>query len=374
MNNPPKPKEAPLTVRNGQLLRDGRPYRGIGLNITAIADDVLDHGPAARDSLQAIRLIGAEKIPFIRFWASYFSNHVRWQSDAAKYWKHMDLLIDTCESAGLGMAPTLFWNDWSLADELDEFRYAWGDPESRTRQYMERYVQAFVTRYRNRRHMWLYEYANESNLSWDLPNGMEFLPEGRKDARNVARAHIGTWALRAFGRAVRKHDAGRPINAGTSTPRPSQFHQATEDPVTGKPWAEDSVDQQYEASVWSAPDPIDLFSIHYYAEYNSYDRALVRRQIDQWMAFGQRMRKPLYIGEFAVFSDGGQVKAGFDDTAYRRYAGDLIRAVVDARVPLSAWWCYAGIPGHFGMGAINPSYARFDYLLGMLREANEQIN
>jgi len=364
------PPSRGLCVRNGQLLKDGRPFRAIGINVTDLADDILDRGEAATKSFAAIRYLGQKKVPFIRFWASYFYNHSRYLKNPARYWHNMDLLVSACERAGLGIAPSLFWNDWALPAELGEFRYAWADEDSKTRRYMRRYVHEFVSRYGKRKCVWLYEFSNENNLAWDLPNAMEFLPEGQKDARNFARSYIGTMGIRAFARAVRRDDQLHPITSGTSVPRPSQYHLATEDPVSGKPWTQDTPEQQYIAATWGAPNPVDLLCVHYYPQYQDYDGARVRGELETYMSWAERMRKPLYVGEFAVYANPNQP---LGEQRYKACARDLFQAVYESNVPLAAWWAYAGNPIHFGPGAVNPNYGRYEYVLGLIREYNDKI-
>lgn len=370
---PPVGPASGIVVRNGTLLRNGKPFRAIGINVTAIADDILANGTRAADSLEAIRYLGAKKVPFIRFWASYFSGHSRWLKDPATYWRNMDLLIGACEKAGLGIAPSLFWNDWQIPHEFGEFRYAWADEESKTRAYMKRYVREFVSRYGKRKCIWLFEFANETNLAWDLPNAMQFLPEGQKDARNIARSPVGILSIRSFARAIRANGARQPVTSGSSIPRKSQYHLASEDPVTGKPWTVDTPEQQYAAATWTAPDPVDLLCVHYYPQYGDYSPAAVRAEIAEYMRWSERMHKPLYIGEFAVYSEQGTLPEGFDENRYREDARDLLQAIYEAKTPLAAYWCYAGLPIHFGIGAVNPKYGRFDYMLDLIREYNDRI-
>ena len=71
-----------LTVTNGVLLKDGKPYRACGINaVAALADDILAKGEGATQSFRAIEYLGSKKIPFIRFWASYFDNWKPYQED-----------------------------------------------------------------------------------------------------------------------------------------------------------------------------------------------------------------------------------------------------------------------------------------------------
>jgi hypothetical protein len=162
---------------------------------------------------------------------------------------------------------------------FDEYACDWADDQSQTRRFAERYTREFVTRYRSRPIFWFWEFSNENNLGWDLPNAMEFLPEKQRDARNIARYYVGRLAIRAFADEVRRHDPSRPISSGCSSPRPSQFHLATTAPGQGSPWAADSFAQTATAASWTAPAPVDLLSIHYYEPFASYDAARVRRDL-----------------------------------------------------------------------------------------------
>ena len=203
-----------LTVRAGVLLKDGKPYRGMGINAVALADDILAKGESATRSFDAIRYLGAHHIPFIRFWASYFDNWKPYREDPARYWRNMDLLVAACEKAHVGLVPTLFWNVWKIPLHFGEFKSAWLDEDSQTRRFAAQYTREFVTRYRHRHAVWIWEFANEDNLEWDLPNAIAQLPEGRKDNRNIVRSYMGTLAERTFARQVRSLDSRRPISSG----------------------------------------------------------------------------------------------------------------------------------------------------------------
>lgn len=359
-------------VKDGKLLREGRPFRAFGMNVRDLADDILDQGEAAAASFDCLRFLGEQRVPFIRFWASYFNNRRKYLADPERYWRNMDLLVAAAERAGVALAPTLFWDSWNVSWNFEEYCCDWADPDSQTRKFADRYTREFVNRYKDRPIVWLWEFSNENNLMWDLPNAMDFLPEGRKDARNIARFYVGRLAIRSFGLTVRELDPVRPISSGCSRPRPSQFHQSTQ-PPNGDVWGKDNPEENTLAAAWSAPDPLDLLSVHYYAPYQQYDGAAVRRDLAAHMQTARTLHRALYIGEFGVLDGKGKLEEGFDDALYQERARDLFEAIYESGAPLAAWWVYSVKSFGFGMGVVNPAYGRFDFVCELIRQYNERM-
>lgn len=360
-------------VKDGKLYRDGKPYRAFGLNVRDLADDILDQGAAATESFACIRWLGEKKVPFIRFWGSYFDNRRKYLENPEQYWRHMDLLVDACEKANVGLAPTLFWNSWNACWDFGEFCCDWADEDGQTRKFTERYTREFVTRYKDRPVIWFYEFSNENNLGWDLPNAMEFVPKDRRDARNIGRSFVGRIAIRAFGQAVRRLDATRPISSGCSDPRGCQYHLATVPPGGASPWTSDTPQQTTVAAGWTAPDPVDLLSMHYYTPFAKYDPAAVRAEIKAKQEVAASLGKPLYLGELGVLDEDVKVDATFNDALYKQRVRDLFQALYEAKVPLANWWVYAVKPWGFGLGALNPAYGRFDYVVDLIQEYNDKM-
>ncbi len=76
------PAEGPgLTVRDGKLLKAGKPYRGVGVNYCDLFQELIHDGENAR-TLQGLRFLGEKKIPFVRFWCGGF-----WPSDWDLYFQ-----------------------------------------------------------------------------------------------------------------------------------------------------------------------------------------------------------------------------------------------------------------------------------------------
>jgi Cellulase (glycosyl hydrolase family 5) len=360
---------AGLTVRDGVLLKDGKPYRAMGINAVGLADEILAKGKDATRSFQAIEYLGRRHVPFIRFWASYFDNWKPYREDPQKYWRNMDLLVEACEKAGVSLAPTLFWNPWEIPFQFGEFRPAWLDDESQTRRFVDRYTREFVRRYRGRRAVWIWEFANEDNLEWDLPNAMSFLPEGRKDNRNIVRSPMGTLAERTFARNVRKVDRRRPISSGATEVRPGQYRLATGPVKPGEEWGTDTAEQAFEATAWTAPAPVDLLSMHHYALPAGYDPAAMRewlRVAGEWAA---RLKRPLFLGEFGIVARWARTPDDLDDAEYRAALTDFFAAVWESRAALAAYWAFAPDSREF-IGTVGPEYKRFEYVMDLIAEYN----
>ena len=124
---------------------------------------------------------------------------------------------------------------------------------------------------------------------------------------------------------------------------------------------------------WTAAGLTDLLCIHHYLGHLKYDGAALRRDLQQYLAISRQLRKPLYIGEFGVLDGQGQLAADFDATAYQAHARDMFQALYETQVPLACWWVYAVKPHGFGMGAVNPVYGKFDYIVDLLAEYNDKI-
>ncbi|HEY3839707.1 MAG TPA: hypothetical protein VGL72_24215 [Bryobacteraceae bacterium] len=359
-----------LTVSGGVLLKDGRPYRACGINAVGLADDILAKGEAATTSFRAIEYLGNKKIPFIRFWASYFDNWKPYQDDPARYWHNMDLLVAACERAHVGLAPTLFWNAWNLPFHFQEFRLAWLDGGSQTRKFVRQYTHEFVSRYRQREIVWLWEFANEDNLDWDIPDGMK--PEDRnKDTRNLVRSSMGRLAERTFAREVRSVDRQRPISSGAAEVRPSQYHLATTPRKTGDKWAEDTPEEATKATAWTAPAPVNLLSQHHYAQPQSYDSAAIR----EWLkTAGERavsLKRPLYLGEFGMLVKWARTPTNLDDASYRASMTDFFQAIFESRTALAAYWTFAPDSRRY-VGTVGPDYQRFEYVMDLIADYNRK--
>ena len=76
-----------------------------------------------------------------------------------------------------------------VPDLVGESCNQWGNPESKTRQFMRTYVREVVSRYVNSPAIWGWEFGSEYNLSLDNPDRWRNLP-------------LDLWILRRGGRGA----------------------------------------------------------------------------------------------------------------------------------------------------------------------------
>jgi hypothetical protein len=369
---------APLTVRDGQLWRDGKPYRAVGVNYCDLFQEVLGN-PDSDRTLRGLRYLGERKIPFVRFWCCGF-----WPSDCKlyfenkeEYFRRLDLVVRTAEEAKVGLIPSLFWRLATFPDLMDEFTEDWAKPDSKTRAFMATYVREVVTRYRESPAIWGWEFANEVNLGVDLPNGMNFLGKKMpqlgvdlaKDERNLMTKDIAQAAFVAFATEVRKYDKERFITSGNSQLRASQYNQT----VHGT-WTKDTAEEAFQAFAWLNPDPINVTSIHLYPGLDkepSYAGATgTMAVIGLYKSWSKRLGKPLFLGEFASLGhDKGKTP---DMAVYQRIERGILAAVVEQHVDLAAHWVFDYTKDRKGSGLIRPGN-KWAWILDDIVRTNETI-
>jgi endo-1,4-beta-mannosidase len=312
---------------NATVLRDGKPYRGVGINYfscflrtLAKADDMSYEAGFA--TLQD------KGIPFVRFCATGFwpKDMALYQKDRAEYFRRLDAVVQSAQKHGVGLVPSLFWLFSCVPDLVGEPMDQWANPQSKTHAWMHDYVREVATRYRDNPTIWAWELGNEYSLQASLPNAKEHrsgihptlgTPETRSERDDLTFAMVRV-AFTEFAKAVREYDPKRLIITGDSFPRLSAWHQERE----GK-WTRDSLDQFAENLRLANPDPISGISLHAYEDDD--------QRLATAMEVSRQMNKPLFVGEF-----GSKGTAPEEATKCRR----LLKAIVDHDVPLAALWVF----------------------------------
>ena len=232
---------------DGVLLRKGRPYRAIGVNYFDAFVRHL-HNPKDESFDAGFKALAERGIPFARICGCGFwpSEQKLYQQNSKEFFVRFDEVVRSAERHSIGLVPSLFWNLSTVPDLVCEPVNQWGNPQSKTHQYMRSYVHGMVTRYSNSPAIWGWEFGNEYNLSADLPNAAEHRPQvvpqlgtpttrSQNDELSVENVRI---ALAAFATEVRKYERHRVIFTGNSIPRGSAWHNWKE-----KSWAADTPEQ-----------------------------------------------------------------------------------------------------------------------------------
>lgn len=325
----------------GILQRNGSPYVGIGVNYFDAFYRVLknNNDKSYQKGFKELSKLG---IPFVRFMASgYWPNDMRlYLKNPKLYFSLMDELVASAEENNIGLIPSLFWSYAMVPDLVGESMKQWGNPKSRTHQFMRKYTQELVVRYKNSPAIWGWEFGNEINLQVDLPNTGDHRPPILADKGTAMHRTIQdelsakdmSVALVEFAKVVRKIDKSRMISSGNSMPRASAYHNSRD-----KSWQIDSRWQTQKIIKRDNPDPINTLSVHFYADNEFFKRKKIDYVsfIENIMEVAKKEKKPVFIGEFGLCNGEG--------LSLSKASGEfkkLLSVMKKSRIPLAALWVY----------------------------------
>ena len=318
-----------LSVRaDGALVKDGKPYRGIGVNFfDAFYRTLLKPGDTSYEA--GFKVLADHQIPFARFMCSgFWPGHMKlYREDKARYFELLDGVVRSAEKQGIGLIPSLFWFRSTAPDLAGEPCDQWGNPQSKTHDFLRTYTREVVARYKASPAIWGWEFGNEYNLDADLPNAAAHRPPvqpklgtpASRSARDEVSHDMVRTAFAEFAKEVRRHDPHRFITSGNAFPRPSAWHQRTE-----KSWKTDTPEQYAEMLLADNPDPVNVLSVHAY-------KGDVGR-IRPTMGIAARAKKPLFIGEFGV-------PGGPSPQTEKEFA-EMLATIEREGVPLAALWVF----------------------------------
>ena len=318
----------PISIgSDATILRDGKPYHAIGVNYFDCFLRLLKN-PNDPSCEAGFKILADHHIPFVRFCATGFwpTDLKLYQTNHAEYFRRLDLVVRSAEKYNIGLVPSLFWNFSCVPDLVGEPMDQWGNPRSKTMNWMREYVRAVVIRYRNSRAIWAWEFGNEFNLAASLPNAKEHLPwihptlgtpssRSERDALSFPMVRI---AAAEFAKAVRDYDPWRLIVSGDSSPRLSAWHNEHDND-----WNKDTREQFQEMLEKGNPDPINGISLHVYEDDD--------QRLEWAVEVSKRMNKPLFVGEFGAEGTSPEQMARFHR---------LLKAIVDFQIPLAAVWVF----------------------------------
>jgi hypothetical protein len=357
------PPKLGLSVKNGQLIKDGRPYRGVGANYFDLFLRVL-HEPTNTSSLRGLERLGNAGIPFVRFATTYGAADLRiYFEQREEYFRRLDLVVRAAERSKVGLIPSMLWTP-ELPDLAGEHRDQWGNPESKTLAMMRQYVGDVVVRYKDSPALWGWEFGNELNLSLDLPNAAQFRKPGGTERDDLKAAHLAVM-LPEFAREVRRHDTWRPIFSGNSHPRASAWHNTAE-----HSWKADTREEFKEIILRDNPTPLDTIGVHLYGATS------VQKEMAAWVTnrlswlrtlkdIARQAGRPVFIGEFGLPAKPG-------DTSTRAEFEQMIYEMETAEVDLAAFWVFDFPPQ---VGEWNVSFENdHAYRIQVTAEANRRWN
>jgi hypothetical protein len=319
------PRLGLVVGEDGTLRKGPAAFRGVGVNYPDAFWRTLA-SPADTSYDAGFEALAAHGVPFARFPATGF-----WPRDLAlyrtgpeDYLARMDGVVRSAEKHGVGLIPSLFWYFPTVPDLVGESCDQWGNPQSKTHEFMRGYTRAVVTRYRNSAAVWGWEFGNEYDLAKDLPPSVDkgppvvphFGTPGKRTERDALSHAMVATAVRAFAREVRCSDPHRFITSGNSMPRPAAWHLRKD-----RSWTPDSPAEFEEMIAEDNPDPINVISVHAYGE----DIARIARAAEA----AAKVKKPLFVGECQIEKPAGpDARKRFDELLERVAAGGAAVAAV----------------------------------------------
>jgi hypothetical protein len=329
-----------LTVENGRLLRNGRPYRAIGVNYFDLFSRLLK-APNDISYRAGLRQLAQAGIPWVRFHACGFwpIDNDLYRTNKEAYFARLDKIVRAAEEYHVGLIPSLFWLWSTVPDMMGEPMDQLGNRQSKSIRFIRQYTTEVVGRYKDSPAIWGWETGNEYNLAADLPNAAHFRPvvvpslktASARSARDEFSSQQMLTVFDEFARAVRRCDPKRIIVSGNSVPRASSYHNTLE-----RSWKLDTAEEFAQILVRDNPDPIDTLGVHVYpVDRGPYPGGA--KGLDALIAVmcrvGQDKQKPLFVGEFgsALPNDPARERAVFEE---------LLAAIERNPVPLAAVWVF----------------------------------
>lgn len=353
-----RPVEGFVSVRGPDLVLNGREYRAIGVNVPHLHQIYLGtwlhqaqiYGTPEKAKAAAVAAVedaSRSGFAFIRFFAGPgYPIEASWKYEKAPdaYWRGMDELFALCRRSGLRVVPSL--NVTGQNARCGEPRQALLDPASKTWKENRRYVEAFVTRYKDDPTILMWELENELMLSADVDmKGAKLSPRGVYPQGAVVR-EVGsredslTWEMtRRIYREQTAHikslDPNHPVTSGDAGVRPEAASRRETFPDFR--YRNDSWREHLANELAAQPEPLDVFSLHHYgpADDGATWPGLAPLERGRLTARAVRTaRAPLFIGEL------GQNSPSFrndPDAAWTRAYLDMAE---EERISLVALWVW----------------------------------
>jgi hypothetical protein len=331
-------------ARDGTLLRNGAPYRAVGVNYTDAFLRALGH-PGDEFYRDDFSKLAANHIPFARFAACGFfpRDYQLYLQDKEKYFKLLDGVVHAAEESNVGLIADLFWTTYAVPDLVGEPRDQWGNAQSKTRQFMRTYTREVVSRYADSPAIWGWEFGNEYNNALDVPDAMRHLPPVNprlgtpmsRGPHDVLTSEIFTSALLDFARTVRAIDGNRILLTGNACTRPGAYHM-----LTKRRYGGDSFEQFATMLLRQNPGPFNPVCIHvapttvspYFPR-----RPVSYNELIQICASAARSAsKSLYIEEFITC----RPKTECSIATRRENVSEVLAAIQANNVPLASVWVY----------------------------------
>ena len=262
-----------------------------------------------------------------------------WLEKPNQYWADMDSMMSDLKSHHIEIVPVFMFDVWQFpAITHETIGDLINNPQSKSWRLLSKYVEEFITRYRGKHMIYMYEMTNEMNLLADL-NIVKYCQRGKYPSACGVRSNFTSQELIKFTQRfydlIKSLDPSVPVSTGFSRPRPSAEHLEKNPAfIAGKPdWTADSLAQSLD-DLAAMNKYADVISVHIYphSKLGGISTSNPTKLIKVLENEAKKLNKPLFIGEFGAKNPNFSKGIKFIDemlTAIRRY-----------HVPYSALWVW----------------------------------
>lgn len=313
----------------------------IGVNCFDLFYGLMVDPQRTRHPNARLRELRMKQIPLVRFSCSPFwaKEWGLYQNSRAKYFNAMDSVFEAAEYQQIKLVPSLFWNPFSVSDLVGEPVSAWGREGSSTLDFMRRYTEDVISRYKSNTSILMWEFGNEFNSYADLPNALQWWPKvdvtmgtpASRSKLDLIKASDCASAFAYFASIAKQIDPQRLVGSGADIPNFNAQNLAR---------GSFNVDTESEfraALTKLAPSGVDVMSIHLYprreGRYFANKASSFASILSEVTASAHAAGKKVFIGEFGV-------PRMTNAEAERQTFGRLLDSIVASKVDWAALWVY----------------------------------
>lgn len=321
--------------------------------------------PAAEEALAQLHELGFRTIRVFTY-SRIRQKYVTSEKQRERYYELMDVFFDLCDKYEIQVVVCLglTCDDFSPKGE-NRFDLIC-NPESESRKNCYDFIDRFVSTYKNRRSVLMWEIVNEGNLDADVGINTKGV---RASAYQIGKYNSD------IAKRIKQNDPDRLVTTGDSGLRSAQWHlyKGVKEGKDVPDWTRDTLEERLKIYTM-LNENIDVISVHTYSlganpdetyRVSDTDDRVRREDFSLLMEEARRMGKVLYNGETAVDADN------YSESVYQRSL-KYIDSIIEAGVQLSHWWTF-----HTDRQGFNDGYG-WDITSGELLDAiiagNKKLN
>ncbi len=355
------------------LVQNGEPFYEISfnkfdLNWQIAADPSFHNGAAAsRDFASSDACLGAAEEALKQLSENgfrtirVFCNNIHMgksQAERNRFFTIADTMYDLCDRYGIQVVACLglLSEEFLPGSYVDGIGWVRGgesfydlltDENSQSRANLYDFIDAYVTRYKDRDTILMWEIVNEGNLGADIGYQVKSIA--------YSLGQLGSF-YKDIAARIRRNDPSRLVTGGDSILRSAQWnlYEGTMRGQQSPDWTTDTWEERLKALL-VLHEGLDVISFHGYdvGYSETYIDADNKSRYTTWELFlgeAERLGLALYNGETrgALGENGKPVSLPNIGTESAAARGRFLNTIVDAGVQLSHWWAFHSDRATFG--------------------------